>query len=146
MRFLKPLIAILALTGMELDVIGKPFSPLQILRGIPPSDPDNADAKGTPGGTAQVSVRWNVSTERAPSGGKQPNQTKSRSRLHPLPEIYDQVAVRSKTRSPVLPLSSLCSSPVRSLSVDLPGRAPEHHLHHSRCVDSSLHLACRLLC
>jgi hypothetical protein len=146
MRVLQPLIAILAMTGMELDVICNPVFPLQILHWIAPSDPDNADASGTPAGKAQVSARWDVSAERAPLNGKHPNRTKSRSRRHPLPEIYDQVAVRSKTGSSALPLFSLGSSPVPSLNVGLPGRGHEHHLHHSRCVVSSLHLACRLLC
>ena len=146
MRVLQPLIAILAMTGMELDVICNPVAPLQILHWIQSFDPDNADANGTPGGKAQVSAEWDVSTERAPGNGKRPNRTKSRSRLHPLPEIYDQVAVRSKTRSSALPLFSLCSSPVPSLNVVVPGRGHEHHLHHSQCVVSSLHLACRLRC
>jgi hypothetical protein len=146
MRVLRPLIAILALTGMELDVICNAFSPLQILHGIQPSDPANADANETPGGKALDSAKWDVSTESATLNGKHPNRTKSRSRLHPLSEIYVQVAVRSQTRSPALTLFSLCSSPVGPLNVVLPGRGPEHHLHHSPCVISSLHLACRLLC
>jgi hypothetical protein len=146
MRVLQSLIAILAMTGMELAVIGNPCSPLQFLHGIQPSDPDNADARGTPGGKGRISARWDVSAEKAPLNGKDPNRTKSRSRLHPLPEIYDQVAVGSETRSSALPLFSHCCSPVPSLNVVLPGRGHEHHLHHSQCVVSSLHLACRLLC
>jgi hypothetical protein len=146
MRILQPLIAILAMTGMELDVICNTVSPLQTLHAIQPSEPDGADADGTPGGKAQVSVTWDVSAERAPLNGNHPNQTKSRSRLHPLPEIYDQVAIRSQTRSSALPLLSLCASPVRPLNVVLPGRGPEHQLHHSPCVVFSPHLASRLLC
>jgi hypothetical protein len=146
MRVLQPLIAILAMTGMELDVICSPVAPLQMLHWIQPSDSDDADAKGTPGGNAQVAAKRDVSAERAPLNGKRPNRTKSRSRLHPLPEIYDQVAARSKTRSSALPLFSLGSSPVGPLSAVLPGRGHEHHLHHAQCVVSSLHLACRLRC
>jgi hypothetical protein len=146
MRVLQLLIAILAMTGMELDVLCSPFPPLQILQWIQPSDPDDADASGPAGGKARVSARSDVSAEKAPVNGKHSNRTKCRSRLHPLPEIYDVVAVRSKTRSSALPLFTLGSSPDCSLNVALPGRGHEQHLHHSQCVVSSRHLVCRLRC
>ena len=147
MRVLQPLIAILAVTGMELDVNCSLFSPLLVFGGIQSSDPDNADTKGTPAGNAQFSARRDVSAERAPLNGKHPVRTKGRSRLHPLPEVvYDKVAVRSKTRSSALPLFSLCSSAVRSLNEVLPGRGHEQHRRPSHCPVSSLHLVCRLLC
>jgi hypothetical protein len=146
MRVLQLLIAILALTGMELDVIGHPFFPLQILASIQPAGPDEADANGPADGRARVSAKGNVSAETAPRSGNHPNRTKSRVRLHPLPEIYNLVAVRSKTRSSALAPFSLDSSPLRSLNLVLPGRGHEHRLHHSQCAVSSLHLVCRLVC
>jgi hypothetical protein len=145
-RVFQLLIAILAMTGMELDVIGKPVSPLQNLSSIQPSEPDGADAKGTTGGEARTSARCDLSAGSVPLKGKHRDHTKYRSRLHPLPEIYHVVAVRSKTRAPALPLISLDSLPVRSLNVVLPGRGHENHLHHPESAPSFLHRVCRLIC
>jgi hypothetical protein len=145
-RVFQLLIAILAMTGMELDVIGKPVAPLQNLSSIQPSEPDGADAQGTTGGKARVSARCDVSAESAPLKGKHRDHTKYRSRLHPLPEIYHVVAVRSKTRALALPLISLDCLPVLSLNVVLPGRGHEHHVHHSESAPSFLHRVCRLIC
>jgi hypothetical protein len=146
MRALPLVIAILALTGIERDINRSAFSPLQILESIRPAGPDHPEAHAAPDGEARVSARWDLSAERVPPNAKQPVRPKNRSKLHPLAETYDKVAVRSKPYSRALTLFGLSSSSVRSLNVVLPGYGREHHLHLSQRAASAPHLVCRMRC
>jgi hypothetical protein len=145
MRHLPPLIAMLAMTGMEWDVLCNPFSPLQIRHWVQPPGPDEAEANSPAISQDRVSAAKDAVEKGASPDGKHPDRAKSRSKLRRPPEMHDLVAVRSKPRLSAHPLSSLGSSPVLPLDVVLPGCGSERHLHHPLC-DSLLHGLCRLVC
>jgi hypothetical protein len=145
MRRLRLLITILAMMGMELDVLCNPFYPLQILRWIQPFDPDASDANGPPDVKALGSADRNAPVEKTPLDGQQSDELESRLQIHQPPEMHDLVALRSKTRSAALPLFSLCFKPVRPLVLVPLGYGPERHLNHPHRTHL-VHQLCRMLC
>jgi hypothetical protein len=145
MRHLPLLIAMLAMMGMEWDVLCSPFSPLQIHHWIQPPGRDEAEANSPAIGQDRVSAAKDAVEKGAFADGEHPDPTESRSKLRRPPEMDDLVAVRSKSRSSAHSLSSLGFSPVLPLDVVLPGCGYERHLHHPPC-NSLLHRLCRLVC
>jgi hypothetical protein len=144
-RRLQLIIAMVAMMGMELDVLWKPFSPLQLLRWLQPSDPDETNANRFAGAQAQGSAGSDSLAERATPNGQQADQTKGRPKLGKLPVTHDLIAVRSKTRSSSLPLFCHCSLPVRSLDMSISRYGHDRHLHHPSGI-SLLQQICRMLC
>jgi hypothetical protein len=144
MRRLQLVITILAMIGLELDVLYHPLSPSQVLRWTQPYDPDARDANGPGGGKALGSAGRDAFVEGPAASGQQSDQTKKRPKLNKLAGMPLLVALRSKTRSSEL-LLSVCLEPVRPLNVVLPCHGSERYFHHPRRV-SLLHQLCRMQC
>jgi hypothetical protein len=145
MRRLQLVITILAMIGMELDVLCHSFSPFQALRWSQPSDPDGRDANNPGGGKALGSAGRDAFVEGSTPSGQKPDRTKNRPKLNKLTGMHLLVALRSKTRLSDLPLTSVCFMPVCPLKEVLPGYGSERYFPHPRRI-SLLHQLCRMLC
>ena len=138
-------ITILAMIGMELDVLCHPSSPSQVHRSIQASNPDERDANSPRGVKASDSGGRDAFVERSIPIGQQSGPTKNRSKLNMPAGMQHRVAIRSKTRLSELPLISICITKFRLLNVVLPGDGSEHHFHPPHRV-SLLRQLCRMLC
>jgi hypothetical protein len=140
MEGLRLVLAVLATTGMELDVLCNPFSSLQILRWLQPSDADEATA-GNPGDSIFRDAEGRATSAAEDThAGKRP--AKKRLRLEKPAEAHDLIAVRSKTRlSSFLPAS--VGTQILPLDLSMLGGGPRHDPRH---LDPLLQRLCRLRC
>jgi hypothetical protein len=144
-RRLPLVIAVVAMIGMELDVLCNPFSPLQILNWLQPTDRDAGETRSPSVAVASDGGSGDASFEKSTLRAGPSGRPKRGPRLDRPLEIHDLIALRSKTRSAAAPLNGTSNSFVRPLDAILPGCGPESHLHHPHPV-SLLREYCRMLC
>lgn len=138
-------IVLMAMAGMEADVLCNPFSPLQILRWLQPLDGDDADAGGAARPTAIAGADEATSREEAPRDAGRSGPGKKRARLDKPAEMHDLIAVRSKVRTPVRSLATWIGKPAIPLE-SASRRTVAEFDHPVSGRVAIVHRLCRLLC
>jgi hypothetical protein len=144
-RRLPIVVALLAMMGMELDVLCNPYYPLYLLRRIPHRAPVETGANPPRGDGAWESAGGGTLADEAIPNFKVPYPRKGRPRLDIPPEMHDLVALRCKTWSPSLPHFCHGISPIPWLETTISGRDHERHRLDPDGV-SRLHQLCRMRC
>ena len=145
MRRLQLILAILAMMGMEWDVLCNPFSPLQILRWLRACELNETVAKGPAAVKAATSADDGTPAGQESTDGRNARWPKGRSQLDTPSDMHDVIVVRSKTRKSTLSRFILASADIDWLGAVAPAQTSTRHRPRQRPI-SLLHQICRMQC